>query len=434
MAEEKNEGASEVSESNKMEAESKPKKSGKSGGEKPKGEAKSPNKTLYLLIAIAIAAAVIIAAVALSSGKKEDPTKGDAMAVASALESSRQAMYVAEAANDLTIQRSAGVVTKNSTSYLVSFPINGSADYLAFDVLMDKDLTLTHVGFNGNMTTLGQFIADNKGLNQFQECARIFNEQDAVPNLVGLYNGTPGIRTVVTMPQVMTCNGVDYPYEFEIGDGYIKTSINGYFYKSSFTRGIVVDNLTVPADDMGKGILLYADRVARFKLRFSYELKNASALKFDLYDPMLIDAYHLTVAPSVVWNCKFVSSGTKATGELNGTFQKGTERYAFAKMACIFNDAEPKELCEQLGVVKGADGKINATMPADYALTMFETGIPSCKPEGKVLLQAFYPPDCADCENQRRILDEMAAAFGGSIELQYYCAGKKEPCEKLVSP
>jgi hypothetical protein len=295
-------------------------------------------------------------------------------------------------------------------------------------------MSLIGVGFDGEIMDASLFIKMQQGLNQFQKCAKIFNENDAIPKLISTwYNGTTRHRYIMTIPKTLNCNGMDYPYSLQISDGRITTTINGYYFTNGFTEGIATQEMSIPAEDVEKGVYVYVDRVGPFKLRHSYELRDKSDVAFDAAAGSLISDYSIQVVPSLVWNCKFVNAGTKATGELNGTFMPGSEEIALKTFACIFNNGMPEDICSQVGIVRDENGSISAGIPAEYYLTMYETGLESCKEGDVTKLEVFYAIDCPDCINQRRILEKVAQDLDEYLDVTYYCADDSEACEALIA-
>lgn len=272
-------------------------------------------------------------------------------------------------------------------------------------------------------------------MNALQYCASKFNEQGIIGPLVQqFYNGTGARTYVYGMPDVLSCNNTNYTYSFELRDGYAKTIINGYFAKSSFKTGIVTAGIVVPEDVAAQGVYVYITRTAPGKLSYKYQPRSESVVRFDAYGVPLMEEYGIKDVPTLVWNCKFASVGTKLPGELNGTIQKGTERAVLATMACIFNDGVPESLCSQLGVNLTANNSISAQIPQDYIASMYQIANgTSCKPDNTTLrLDAFYTIDCEDCDAQRQVLNELAQTFGGYLNLTYYCLGPKSQCENLI--
>ena len=272
-------------------------------------------------------------------------------------------------------------------------------------------------------------------MNAFQYCAGKFNEQGIIGPLVQqFYNGTGARTYIMTMPKVIDCNNVNYTYSFEIGDGYAKTIINGYFAKSNFKTGIVTAGIIVPEDVVAQSVYVYITRTAPGKLTYNYQIKSESIVRFDAYGVPLVKKYGIKDVPTLVWNCKFASVGTKVPEELNGTIQKGTEKKVLATLACIFNDGVPESICSQLGVNLTANNSISAQIPQDYIVSMYHiVNGTSCKPDNTTLgLDAFYTIDCPDCDTQRQVLNELAQTFGRYLNLTYYCLGPQDQCENLI--
>jgi len=398
---------------------------------KPENGEGGANLKFYTLIAFGIIVIAIGLMLMLTSGGESG--SDDAHIIASALGSTGRAMEAAEQSNDFRILRDQGEVIYENNSRIVRFPIEGSDEFRTFDVMLNKELELQYVGLNGVVMDIERFIMLQQGPNTLQACAKIFNENAAIPDFVARwYEGTATQRHILTVPRTLNCSGTEYPYSFEIGDGYITTTINGYYFRSGFNKGIVMGNLTVPEEDLSKGIFLYVDRIAPGKLRYSYELVNQSVITFDKYDPLLIRAYSIESVPRLVWNCKFVLARTLATAERAGDVPQGFEENVLKTLTCIYGNGEPRELCEPLGVSVNETGGIETQLPTEYLFSMYETGQESCKPEGGVLLQAFHKPGSQASEDQRRVLDSLKAYFGDNLDLKYYCVDEAEICTKLV--
>lgn len=425
MADEKRKGVE------KMEEEVKGKAEEKKTEKVEKKEDKSGNKTSVFMILGIIVILIGIAVLMFLPSGGEAPSN-DAEVIASALEFSRGAMQAAEDYQNITISRDSAEITRDDTTYLVTFSIT-QGNFSEFGVVLNKNLELVEVGLDGDYKDLNTFINVNSPINPFQTCAKWFNENDAIPKLVSTwYEGTTKQRYLLVLPKTLECNGVEYPYSLEIGDGYITTTLNNYYFTNGFNKGIAVNTMTIPKEDMEQGVFVYVDRVGIGKLAYSYQLKDKSSAYFDDFAGDLITDYSITVVPAIVWNCKFVNIGTKATGELNGTFTPGSEELALKTFACIFNKGEPEDVCSAIGIVRDEEGKISTSISPEYLLTMYETGLDSCKPDDALRAEVFYTPECLDCENQRRVLDKVAEDFGDSMELTYYCSASEEVCAKFV--
>jgi len=398
---------------------------------KPENGEGGSNLKFYILIAFGIIVIAIGAVLMLTPGGEGG--SGDAQVIASALGATGEAMEVAEQANGFSIQRDKGEIIFENNSRIVRFPIEGSENFTTFDVMLNEELELRYVGLNGVVMELDRFIMLQQGPNTFQACAKIFNENAAIPDFVARwYNGTATQRHILTVPKTLNCSGTEYPYSFEIGDGYVTTTINGYYFRNGFNKGIVTETLKIPEEDLSQGIFLYVDRIAPGKLRYSYDLVEQSALTFDEYEPLLIKAYNIESVPRLVWNCKFALARTLATAELAGDVPQGFEENVLKMLTCIYGNGEPKELCEPLGVSINETGGIEAQLPTEYLFSMYETGQDSCKPEGGVFLQAFHKPGSQACEDQRQVLDRVKAYFGDVLDLEYQCVDESEICTKLV--
>jgi hypothetical protein len=393
-------------------------------------------RSIMLYVIIAFAALIVIAGLMLVMSP---PGRSDAEVSGSAIAAASDAMTLSENSNGFVILRTQGLISKNESYYLVSFPIIESEEYSAFDVMLDSELNLKYMGLDGKMKTPQAFVASQTVIsaNALQECARQFNEQFVVAQLISEnYNKTSRIRAIYDAPKTLNCDGTDYPYSLEIGDGYAKTTINGSYTKSGFTKGIVTTETRIPESAIFGGVYIYVDVVGPGKLALSFQSIKDSPVAYDAYNANLIFDFKLDQInrfPALVWNCKDVVTATLATAELNGTVARGTEELMLKKFACMFNNGEPQELCGPLGIVRGENGTINIDIPTSYALNIARTGLESCRPEdGVVRVDAFYPLNCSDCINQRLILDRVAAEFGDSIELTYYCVGMREDCQPLL--
>lgn len=398
----------------------------------------SNSKTTML---IALGAIIVIAAIGifLLSSNGGDGRYSDAEVLSKATQLADGAMRIAESERGIDILPSQAKVTSNSTNYLISMPVEGSEEYAAFDVLLDLELKNPYVGFDGKLTSIDNFMGLQQGLDVIQKCAKAVNERDFIQNLVlRWYEGTSKQMFITTIPKTIECEGTNYTYSLEIGDGHIKTTLyddhgQGHYVKSSFAKGIVQGGVVLPASAIQKGVFVYVNRVRPYKLAYTYQLRDKSIVTYDAYGGPLVSTYNISAVPSLVWNCKYVNVGSKALAERNGSVVSGTEEYALATLACIFNKGQPSEICSQLGILQNENGDINAQIPTDYALTMYQTALSSCKPDNNtVKVEAFYTLDCPDCDAQRAILEDLSDAFGEYMNLTYYCIGKQDKCQSFI--
>jgi hypothetical protein len=398
------------------------------------GQPSDSNTAMYLMLVLGVA--VIIAGIYFIS-QPSDEGAGDGKVIGAALDGSREAMSIAEDSNNISISRSEGEIKENSTYYSVSFPVTDSEAFDTFDVVLDKELNVQYIGFNGDTKDPENFIASQKGPNEFQVCAKRFNEQGIIPRLIGdFYNRSAGLRAMMTMPKSLECNGEKYPYSLEVGDGYVTTTLNGNYFKNSFTKGIVTNTMTIPSEDIEDGVLVYVDVVGEKQIKFSYVLSNKSKALFDAYDPSKIFEYKLDNInrfPALVWNCKDVTVGSMATSELNGTVKAGTEQTILATFACLFNKGQPTDICEPLGITKDENGTIQAGVPKEFLFNMATTGQDACRVDNDTTrVEAFYPINCTQCRDQRIFLDRIGEIFGDHLEITYHCVGDKPECTKRL--
>ncbi len=423
-------------EKRQTESETKPgakdlKKAEAKAGSKPEGK----RSILFYYAVVILGLAVITAGILVLTTPQEN-TSGKAHILARATVSASDAMDLAEETNHFVILRNQGEIISgnNSKSTIVRFPIEGSDEYRTFDVILDENLELQFIGLNGAMLRPDEFMRSQRTPNTFQSCAKIFNEKAIIPNLIGRWvNGTAIQRHIMTIPKTINCSGTSYPYRLEIGDGFVKTTLNGYYYRHGFRKGIVTNELDIPEEDVRKGVFVYVDRIAPGKLRYSYELRDKSSVTFDEYNPVLIKAYNIESVPRLVWNCKFALARTLASAEQAGEVPQGLEENVLKTLTCMYNNGNPRQLCEPLGVFSNATGDIEVQLPTEYIFSMYETGQESCKPDNDtVLLQVFHRPGSQACEDQRHLLDKLKEEFGDYLELKYYCVDDKDICTKLV--
>jgi hypothetical protein len=287
-------------------------------------------------------------------------------------------------------------------------------------------------------------------MNLYQRCARLINE-GAIKGLVSDFNTGTDLKTyIMTLPPTANCshdNGtwVDSPYSIELGDGYLKTTMGGSYVKSSFKKGIVVNNLTIPEEDVAKGVFIYVTRTAPGKLSYAYELKDKSKVKFDAYDPQLAKAYALKEVPTVVWNCKQAVIPREDlpllvendTGRQLNTSEFVVSEALLGQLTCVYNHAKPVDVCSRMGVTASENGSINFKLPSEIVMVLYTTAEPSCRPDNDtVKVQAFYTPDCPLCERQRAALNKIKDAFGDAMDLTYYCVGnatESAECRRLIA-
>lgn len=295
-------------------------------------------------------------------------------------------------------------------------------------------------------------------MNELQGCASQFNEQGIIKQLVQqFYNGTSSKVYMYGMPTEISCNGANYTYSFELGDGYAKTTINGNFVKSSFKTGIVANNISVPEADTSKGVVVYIQRVGIRKvnengtnvttigLAYRYDLTANSMNTFDKYATLQtledygVSQKNITYVPAVVFNCKNAYVGVMVDNPENGTFQPDAERLMLEVLSCIFNEGEPQGICGPLGITAqvAPNGSktmnLSISMPSQYIYKRYVTEMESCKPDNETTkVDVFYSINCTECSQQRPLLEQVKKEFGGKLDVTYYCVGKKDECAKLL--
>jgi len=171
------------------------------------------------------------------------------------------------------------------------------------------------------------------------------------------------------------------------------------------------------------------------EFRYSYELAEESQMKFDAYDTELALSYNVTTVPRLIWNCQAGIRKTLALAELRGEVPSGTEFQVLVTLTCLYNNAEPKEICQSLGITRAEDGTVvGAQIPNEYIISnLYKTGEMSCVPSDNTsVLQAFYSPDSEASLAQRALVEELDKLFGDSLSVEYYCVGDDETCKKLV--
>ncbi len=152
-------------------------------------------------------------------------------------------------------------------------------------------------------------------------------------------------------------------------------------------------------------------------------------ITFDYYDPSLPETYNLNNFPSIVWNCQYKKIAKMSDPEL--------EMDVLRKITCILNKAEPKEICEPLGITY-SDGSITADLNITGVLRTIkklDNTTPCAPGENRSLLQVFYTKVCPVCEEQKPLLDQLAEEFGDYVNISYYCVGDESYCSanSLVS-
>ncbi len=340
------------------------------------------------------------------------------------------------------VAKSAGKPAATMSIKTLMYPLIGAVVIIiaVFIMMQPAKLPVTD-GSGQNQTVTQGSITD-----EFARCARLANidpQYGFIKKLVSdFYNGTKRTTFVYGMPKTLNCtlpNGTwyDLPYSLEIGDGYIKTTLGGQMSSANFTKGIVVQAVSIPADDMAKGVYLYIQRPQQGNLGYGYEVINESALKFDDYDPKLAKSLDIIVVPSLVFNCKQVYIQRTDMPEIRvrnaatGQFEPVLSEEALLRtLLCAFNNGKPESACSQLDLVN-SEGKIS--LPPEVALRVYQTTQDSCRPDNETIdLKAFYTVDCPACEEQRKIVDDLAAEFGESMDLTYYCMGSSSECSKFI--
>jgi len=282
-------------------------------------------------------------------------------------------------------------------------------------------------------------------MNAFQYCAKGFNEGAIIKSLVNdYYEGTGSKTYILTMPKVISCDGTNYTYSFELGDGFAKTRINGNFVKSTFKTGIVAKGISVSEAETSQGIYVYLSRISPGVLSYSYGLIENSIFNYDKYaTQVVLEKYAITkvkALPAVIFNCKQAYVGVMIDDPIKNNFLPDAEKLMLETLSCIFNEGVPEGICSELGIIPqiGPDGKkviTNATLPQAFALKSYITSADSCKPDNETTtVEVFYTPDCKECSEQRPILEAVGREFGDSLDITYYCVGDKEECLKFIEP
>lgn len=149
------------------------------------------------------------------------------------------------------------------------------------------------------------------------------------------------------------------------------------------------------------------------------------------YDPGKIMDYNVSETPTIVFNCKFKRSGTFALSEgTTAGVPVGSEKSSMEKLICIFNRGMPADICEPLGIVE-VNGTINIRDSQTVRLVssnVEDTGLESCKPDNKTLVEIFHSDDSSASIAQRAILQEVKNLFGDNIEVKTYCIGRADYC------
>lgn len=325
---------------------------------------------------------------------------------------------------------------------VVLYPLIGIAIVvIALSVYLSATPSGNHVTPLSNVT-----VTNNQSASlMFERCAQLVNLEYIKSAVSDHYNGSTRDTFVLTPPRNLTCtadNGtsITSSYSIEIEDGFVKTTINGHSAINNFTKGIVIKGITIPTEDIAKGIFLYVERPRQGNLGYSYELRNNSVITFDAYDPQLLSDYKIRVyknvpVPTVVWNCKQayaqrpdmpnIQIRNPKTGNLT---QPLPESVLLKTLTCAFNNGQPPSACPHFATVNGS-----VTLPPEAALHLYLTNSSSCNPGNNTIkVQAFYAPDCANCTKQRAILEELKSQFGSNMDLKYYCVGTASDCLKYV--
>jgi len=311
--------------------------------------------------------------------------------------------------------------------------------------MMSGPVTNPPLNISGNQTVT---------MNMYQECAQLMNKDTAegfIKKLVSDYYLGTELRTyILSIPKVANCSSesgkwFSSPYSFEIGDGYVTTTLNDYFVKSNFKKGIVANTMTIPSEDIAKGVFVYVTRDASGKLSYVYQLINQSSFTFDYYNPLLIDKYSIMNVPTIVFNCNQAVVArdiplvrVNSTGEIINVSNLMKSPPFLSMLTCIHNKGVPESICRPLGIVMANNQTMQFESPVkDFLSVMplinYDTGVESCRPsEGVTQVQAFYTVDCPECDAQRAVLNSIETQFAGALDVSYYCVGDSAECKRFV--
>ncbi len=393
---------------------------------------------VLLLLLLSLSALVVYL---MQASPEQGGKKTDAKVAAQALKEASEA-FSALQSSGIIVDSSSPLVSSVGDTYLVRFPVL-SKNFTYFDVTLNSNLSVIYLGLDGSKEDPRAFVLKYKELTPLQKCAKMFNEREVIPNIIAKwYNGTARLTFILTPARILTCNGQNYTYSLEIGDGYVKTTLysgnQGHYFVSGFNKGIVEKGVSIPSTDLERGVFLYATRIEPYKLSFSYELINNGSMRYDKYDPSLEEEYNITSVPRLVWNCKYVLGRTLATAELNGSVEKGRELGVLKTLTCIYNNGIPRDLCSSIGITPSLNHTIQSTIPIEYFFSMYQTYNPPCKPDNETtLLQVFHSPDSIASRDQRPIIEELKREFGKHLKVEYYCVALKpqdvEVCKNLIN-
>jgi|GEM_PF-2811333 len=221
-----------------------------------------------ILITVAVAIAlVILVFVALtpdmfSSGSAE---LSDEDIIDVAYTASKNMIELAEVSGEFSInEANATVLTR--APYIVSFPIEGSDIYEELKVELDENFNLMAIGYDGELIEPSAFYAVASVSNaMLAECARAFNEEEVLMNIIQKWYEapafTPGKQVELSISRYIQCGPLRFPYELEIGDGFVTTTmINNVSITTDFIRGVVEKGTRIPRDDIAAGVHLRVKR------------------------------------------------------------------------------------------------------------------------------------------------------------------------------
>jgi len=138
--------------------------------------------------------------------------------------------------------------------------------------------------------------------------------------------------------------------------------------------------------------------------------------------PLVAD-YGVDSTPQLVINCNQLRVGTFASAEQDFRVSPGTERQDIINGICALTGKQA--FCAKRAETD-ASGPVSPLARA------------GCEgAEGKVRVYAFHGPHCSRSDDQRPILDSLAAEFPDDLELAYICtplvAGDESACAQGVA-
>jgi len=202
------------------------------------------------------------------SAPQDVETVSDADVVKSALAQGSYIMELSETANGFKLDKEVVETIPYGDGNLAKVKVasrnfQSPVEELLF--LLDKDNNIEMAGysslrgkriilinkqdFENEMLTASLLISGelNESEDRLQRCARLFNENEVIRNMILAWKQLPpGRGKLYAIPTTLTCDNVTHYYTLKIEDGLVTTTIENVSTVSDFEAGVVGQGVEIP--------------------------------------------------------------------------------------------------------------------------------------------------------------------------------------------